>query len=498
MRALQLKRSVVALLLVTLLGAAFTGCQTPARYQRETALLRAEILDLEDQFYSMKSRYDAATRELQVCRGTPIDGNCLGSTSIEGECIDGGHVDGGYVDGGFVDGGFVDGGYVDGPYIEGPIIDSSEYGPADVVYDGPTQTGRYIPQATATMRDSARRIFGRGNASPQSQSTQRIESPRRSFGLFNGRGLGLFRGKQAAEPVSNFSSDVALGAASPPRQPGALRGRSSSTPTLATDSTRQQRAMDAMLSEPLDAVHINLDIPFADGSTGGHDGLDDPIRSQRVATNGSSGAHPVTQIDISSGSTRGEDVDGQPGDEGVVVLIQPKDRNGVLIKESGEVTVSLIDPGADHEGQRIGLWKFTPQEMRLFEVKNEHSEQGYLLHLPWDGQIPSSQDLLLYVRYWTNDGRRLETSTRLSINPPANGYSPESPLIEGWTRRDPRWDKGNQLPPSTQPSMLADDPGVPDLKNSAGNAVEQRNPEHSVKATPASSTIRRPAWRPSR
>ncbi len=489
MCAPQLNRSVVALLLITLvLGTVVTGCKSNPRSQRETALLCAEILDLEDQFYSMKSRYEAANRELQVCRGAPVDGTYLGSTAIEGD----------YVEGGFVDGDFVEGEYMDGPFVE-----SNEYGPSEIIYDVPARTGRYIPHATETFRDSARRIFGRNSLQGQASPTQSVGPHQRSFGLFNRRGSGLFRRNQAAGPAANFSSDTAFVAPPLAGQPGMTRAKSASTPTLATDSANR-RGADRMFSDSPDAEPIDLDIRLADEPSAEYSPQDNVIfddvdPSYGTSINGPASGQLVTQIDISSSATHGEDVDGQPGHEGVVVLIQPKDRNGVLVKETGEVTVSLIDPAADGDGQRIGLWKFTPQEMRLFEVKNERSEQGFLLHLPWDGHAPSSQELLLYVRYWTNDGRRLETSTRLSIDPPGNAYSPESPLIEGWTRRDTRWDKGSKtLAAPSQPAMLADDPRIPNLKSGPNTNAGQTGSGRGVKATPASSNIKRPAWRPSR
>ena len=73
----------------------FSGCRTNPRTQRETALLRAEILDLEDQYYSMKSRYESTVRQLRECRGEPVDAPIDGLTGSEmmlngpyGECLD--------------------------------------------------------------------------------------------------------------------------------------------------------------------------------------------------------------------------------------------------------------------------------------------------------------------------------------------------------------------------------------------------------------------------
>ena len=49
------------------------GCQTNPAYQREIAVLRGEIIDLEDKYYALKSDYEMATAELASCRGESSD-----------------------------------------------------------------------------------------------------------------------------------------------------------------------------------------------------------------------------------------------------------------------------------------------------------------------------------------------------------------------------------------------------------------------------------------
>ena len=45
------------------------GCNADPRGRRETALLRAEILDLEDKYYQIKYERDQAMSELSACQG---------------------------------------------------------------------------------------------------------------------------------------------------------------------------------------------------------------------------------------------------------------------------------------------------------------------------------------------------------------------------------------------------------------------------------------------
>ena len=56
------------LLLLGLFCIAAAGCNADPRCRRETALLRAEIIDLEDQYYALKSRHEAAESELSTFR----------------------------------------------------------------------------------------------------------------------------------------------------------------------------------------------------------------------------------------------------------------------------------------------------------------------------------------------------------------------------------------------------------------------------------------------
>ena len=52
----------------------------------------------------------------------------------------------------------------------------------------------------------------------------------------------------------------------------------------------------------------------------------------------------VASISINPSATRGEDLDGIPGDEGVVLLVQPRSDSGNVIQTTGDLTVSIIDP----------------------------------------------------------------------------------------------------------------------------------------------------------
>jgi hypothetical protein len=153
-------------------------------------------------------------------------------------------------------------------------------------------------------------------------------------------------------------------------------------------------------------------------------------------------------ISVYSPPTIGVNLDKIEGDEGVEIFITPQDESGATVHCDGELTVSLLDPTAPPERQRIGLWKFVSEETKLFFAKDTSGERGILLHLPWEQSIPVNSSLDLHVRLVTPDGRSLKTKHQLTITPPDRDYSVDNSGIRRWTREDPRW-----LPASDEPEQ---------------------------------------------
>lgn len=493
MRAQSNLSVVLALLCTVFLGTLMPGCRSHQQSGREMALLRAEILDLEDQFYALKSRYEATNQELRACRGGTL-------SSPNGEIIDESYIDRDCCP--------IDG-YQGTEYIQESYLDSgSGLSPEGVVYDSPQHTGRYLADQKSSLRESARNLFRRNNT--RIQSAQPRAQKMRGLGLLGGAPNLFRRNRQSADDSTEVITDFDIVIPETENYAPLSDEQFSSTqaPTMADPTTKRLVNPDSMVSKTktthptFETNPLGLDLTIDDGmsvedSRPDNINIDVPMDGIGNSGHSEAGGHnrePVTQIFIDSDATHGEDVDGKPGDEGLVLLIQPRNQRGQVVNESGEITISLMEPSANGAEQRIGLWKFTPEEIRLFALNNQNRQQGFLLHLPWENNIPKTNELLLYVRYWTIDGRRLESSLPLSIDPPKSDYTVDGPLIEGWTKRDPRWNRGIQAPviPS-QRSMLADD--LNDPHRGGGN---QPSSGRGVKASPASTKIKRPAWRPVR
>lgn len=327
------------LFLVILLSLLAIGCRSKPRVQRETALLRAEILDLEDKYYLLKSKYDGVVNQVG-----------------EGET-----------------------------YYEGIIYEG------DVIHN---------------------------DIAPYEQSNEKLDSPM---------------------PRSDQNGPV----------------NSERLPSPKSDTDQSNSMLDSRMM--LGSSDIQIALPDVNGKE-----------------------LEVTGISINRDTTQGRDVDDIPGDDGIDLLVQQETSSGQVAFQTGELTVSLIDPAESSDRQRIGLWKFLPDETKLFFANDERGNRGILLHLPWDQSTPTNEELTLHVRFVTKDGHVLKTSGPLRINPPARGYSTKNPDVAKWTREDKRW-----IP-------------APDLPTTPDNASRWRTPTSSDAAPALKEAIKRPVWRPIR
>ncbi len=69
----------------------------------------------------------------------------------------------------------------------------------------------------------------------------------------------------------------------------------------------------------------------------------------------------VDRITLES-RTGGVDLDGQPGDDGVVVYIQPRDADRDMLKAAGQITVQLLDLTAPGAPRELATYVFNDRE----------------------------------------------------------------------------------------------------------------------------------------
>ncbi len=118
--------------------------------------------------------------------------------------------------------------------------------------------------------------------------------------------------------------------------------------------------------------------------------------------------------------TGGFDADGEPGDEGVSVLLEPRNPRGELVRTPGDIELAVIDP--DRGGARVAQWRFTTAELASHWDRRAVGE-GFFLQLPWPSRPPDNRQLELIVSYRTPRGKRLIAEKSIAVDPSGGRFA---------------------------------------------------------------------------
>lgn len=353
--------SIAILLIVTILLP--VGCNSDLRCRRETALMRAEYLDLEDKYYSLLAQSD-------------------GSTIVDGTAS----VASGYENAVIIDSGLP----VDSGYESGVVLSSDQPVGSGVIYDqGPVSSNLASPEITYYDQSP-----GYQSASPSNQ-------------VIYGDMIGTAT-PTLATPLPNGSST-----------------RSGSAVEASPELDRLDSGDEIELpenffddSEPLPGV----DSPSNESVIDEFDGISildpDALRIRSKFAVSSKSANQVSRVQINPSVSRGENTDGIAGDDALKLLLQPMTANGSVIEQAGNLTISVVDPAAEQGQQQVGYWEFVRSETELFFARDEFDNRGLLLNLPWNDGPPANANLTVYVRYETESGNVIETTDSVTIDPP--------------------------------------------------------------------------------
>ena len=192
--------------------------------------------------------------------------------------------------------------------------------------------------------------------------------------------------------------------------------------------------------------------------------------------------------------TGGHHADETPGGDGIALWIEPRDQAGNLVRAAAPVAVVVLDPDPSMAGQsaRVARWDFASEATAAFYRKTATAE-GIFLELPWPGDPPKHRALEVFVRYATDDGRKIEARRPIHLD---LANQPEAESHAGWSRRaSPAPAATTAYPSEKSPSGTAKE----------SSAVSNASPsQHPAAVSPAGdepaekSKLQRPAWSPDR
>jgi hypothetical protein len=149
----------------------------------------------------------------------------------------------------------------------------------------------------------------------------------------------------------------------------------------------------------------------------------------------------VAQITLHPALTGGIGTGSRPGDEGLMVVVEPRDFGGNIVNVPGDISVALLDPALAGDEARLARWDFVAAETQ--GMIRTGSQPGIHLRLPWNSAPPHDR-LKVFVRYTTRDGRKLQAERLISVAlggpPPERDVMLDSRAAETASRpQRPEW-----------------------------------------------------------
>lgn len=124
--------------------------------------------------------------------------------------------------------------------------------------------------------------------------------------------------------------------------------------------------------------------------------------------------YQVRQVTLNQLLTGGHNTDGRLGDEGLLVVLEPRNEAGQVLNVPGDLSLVLLDPAQRGEAARVARWDYSADEVADRFATNVFGP-GVRLELPWPGPPPGSSDLRLFARFTTADGQKFEVERTVHV-----------------------------------------------------------------------------------
>jgi hypothetical protein len=125
----------------------------------------------------------------------------------------------------------------------------------------------------------------------------------------------------------------------------------------------------------------------------------------------------VAAIHLNARRTGGIELDGMPGDDGIAVLIEPRNVQGQFVARPAALSLVLLDPLKRDDEARFARWDFDRETAQRM-LKPDGLDRGLYIRVPWPDVPPAVDRLHLFVRYTTDDERIIEADREIVIRPP--------------------------------------------------------------------------------
>ncbi|MFN9413412.1 MAG: hypothetical protein ACK57V_13675 [Pirellula sp.] len=135
--------------------------------------------------------------------------------------------------------------------------------------------------------------------------------------------------------------------------------------------------------------------------------------------------HRIVEIAFHPTMCRGHNFDESPGDDGLYLVVIPRNKQGEPINQSGDLTI-VVEETIEGKATRIAAWEIGSKELSEY-LEPIGTSQGYHLSLPWQKSGPVSTAVQVFVKFEAEDGRTMVNRREVSLRRPGARQSAWTP-----------------------------------------------------------------------
>lgn len=137
----------------------------------------------------------------------------------------------------------------------------------------------------------------------------------------------------------------------------------------------------------------------------------------------------VVEIAFHPSLSRVANLDSRPEEDGLYLVLQPRNVLGQMVPVAAELSVVVLDPALEGDAAKIGRWNYSTSEVQT-KLQPIGSSQGVHLTLPWTGTKPSADRVIVFARYTFPDRRQVVGQKEIFVDAnsgPKSVWAPRAP-----------------------------------------------------------------------
>ena len=198
----------------------------------------------------------------------------------------------------------------------------------------------------------------------------------------------------------------------------------------------------------------------------------------------------VTHIVINPYLTGGHDFDRKPGDDGVSIVIEPRNADDQFVPQTGAVRIAVIDPAVEGDEAYVAEWNFDAEETKRRLKRGRAPAGGFTSSCRGRTNRPNTLRLRVFVRYQSEQGE-LSDDEELYAALPGEFSHRWTPKSAGQAQSDQFTGPANFTPAAARYIDAMQLPRLDGLRETDEVEVVE-----SLEPTPKQ--VRRPEWQPFR